>query len=335
MAMIKAAKGELRVSSLAAVRLFGKKPHLGHQLSTAELYPGIGLANSNTTTRLPVCLYDSVSRSRSWNRYAYVLGNPLALTDPDGQDPNCGPSGSWDGEGCTAGPGGQPVNTNPMDSCAYASTGSGDASCGSLPGLWDNGIPIYGAGVASSTGSASSGNSGSHGSGHPGTVGVYGGGNTGPFVFSFADGSDPAGQWTSVLNQPWAYNTLTIFSNFSAGAADFLTLGLTKRINQWDGGATTINYNGGTYNAGKVVGAGLTIALAVGGGATVAAIADGKNGAYFGRGTATLFNSGKVRFGWNWVGPARGGRDVIRLGIGPARGTSWWSHIIFWYPKAP
>jgi hypothetical protein len=73
------------------------------------------------------------------------------------------------------------------------------------------------------------------------------------------------------------------------------------------------------------------------GGATTAAIANGKNGAYFGRGTATVFNSGKVRFGWNWVGPGRpgaGGRDDIRLGIGPARGTKWWSHWNFWeFPK--
>lgn len=41
---------------------------------------------------------------------------------------------------------------------------------------------------------------------------------------------------------------------------------------------------------------------------------------------------GVVRFGWGWEGSATAGRDAIRLGIGPARGTNWWSHIPIWYP---
>jgi hypothetical protein len=84
MAMITAAEEEPRIFSLPAVRLFGKKPHPGHQLSTAELHPGIGFANSNTTTGLPGCLYDSSGRSRSWNGYAYVLGDPTDNVDPLG-----------------------------------------------------------------------------------------------------------------------------------------------------------------------------------------------------------------------------------------------------------
>jgi hypothetical protein len=67
------------------------------------------------------------------------------------------------------------------------------------------------------------------------------------------------------------------------------------------------------------------------GGATAAAIADGKAGALFGRGGG-FFNRGFVRFGWSWEGSAETGKDVIRLAIGAARGTSWWSHIPFWYP---
>lgn len=42
----------------------------------------------------------------SWNRYAYVGGDPINLNDPSGLDPYCGPGLIWDGEGCTDGPGG-------------------------------------------------------------------------------------------------------------------------------------------------------------------------------------------------------------------------------------
>ncbi len=53
-----AAKEELHVFSLAAVCLFGEKPRLGHQLSTAVLHQGIGPINSSTTTGIAASLYD-------------------------------------------------------------------------------------------------------------------------------------------------------------------------------------------------------------------------------------------------------------------------------------
>src|SRR5580693_1090540 len=53
-----AAKEELHVFSLAAFRLFGEKPHQGHQLSTAVLHPAIGQINSSTTTGIAASLYD-------------------------------------------------------------------------------------------------------------------------------------------------------------------------------------------------------------------------------------------------------------------------------------
>lgn len=115
-----------------------------------------------------------------------------------------------------------------------------------------------------------------------------------------------------------------------------MTFGLTKKINDMDGGSSSIGYNSSTYTAGKVTGIGLTIATAAAGGATGAALADGKAGANFGRGTATVFNGRPggafIRFGWGWNQNLAGGagRDIIRLGIGAARGTSWWSHITFW-----
>jgi RHS repeat-associated protein len=55
------------------------------------------------------------------NRYAYVLGDPVNLSDPSGTDPNCGPGMSWDGEGCTYG-----ATLN--GSAGYAQAG---APCGS------------------------------------------------------------------------------------------------------------------------------------------------------------------------------------------------------------
>jgi hypothetical protein len=77
----------------------------------------------------------------------------------------------------------------------------------------------------------------------------------------------------------------------------------------------------------------LSVAIGASGTATAAAVADGKRGMYFGRGLAggakAVFNQGRVRFGWYW----NGSRDAIGLRIGAARGTSWWSHIPFWYPK--
>jgi RHS repeat-associated protein len=123
--------------------------------------------------------------------------------------------------------------------------------------------------------------------------------------------------------------TIKIASDFSAGAGDVLSLGATylarKYIFDSD---SVVNKMSGAYISGAVTGA--AIGTAIGG--TVAAVADGKNGALFGRGGTAFFNRGPVRFGWSWEGSAQAGRDVIRLGLGTARGASWWSHIPFYYP---
>jgi RHS repeat-associated protein len=60
-----AAKEELHVFSLAAFRLFGEKPRLGHQLLTAALHQGVGPINSSTTTGIAASLYDFRGRPRS------------------------------------------------------------------------------------------------------------------------------------------------------------------------------------------------------------------------------------------------------------------------------
>jgi len=129
-------------------------------------------------------------------------------------------------------------------------------------------------------------------------------------------------------------------SDFSAGAGDCLTgrcipfvhTSLTEKARGLNGADSVVDKKSLSYTGGEITGGAVGSALLSAGGATVAAIADGKNGALFGRGVSTVFNSSKVRFGWGWEGSATAGRDVIRLGIGAARGTSWWSHIVFWVP---
>jgi len=91
-----------------------------------------------------------------------------------------------------------------------------------------------------------------------------------------------------------------------------------------------VTKNSISYAGGEITGGVVGTALLSAGGATAAASAEGKNGALFGRGVNTVFNSSGLRFGWAWKGSANAGRNIIRLGIGAARGTSWWSHVIFW-----
>jgi RHS repeat-associated protein len=89
---------------LAAFFQLTEKPHLGHRLPTAALYPGIALANSNTASGLRVCLYDSSRRSRSsgkerdaetgldWFNVRYLSSAQGRFTSPDdplaGSDPS-------------------------------------------------------------------------------------------------------------------------------------------------------------------------------------------------------------------------------------------------------
>jgi RHS repeat-associated protein len=264
---------------------------------------------------------------QTWNMYSYVGNNPLSLTDPSGE--------CW---WCTLlGVG--------LDIAGFF-TGGATTVLGTI--LTTGGTVLTGGSLGSDLGGVLGVGGGSDPwTGCGGPLGGCGGIGNDPWSEQSPIGpnvQDPgrfitdwqnqtnSDSWTSQFGLDPYGTALKAVGTFSSGAADFLTLNRTKRLNQWDGGAAAVDYNSRIYTAGKVTGVGLTIATAVAGGATAAAVADGKNGAYFGRGTASVFNSGKVRFGWGWKGTAATGRDVIRLGIGSARGTSWWSHIIFWYP---
>jgi RHS repeat-associated protein len=268
---------------------------------------------------------------QTWNAYSYVGNNPLSYSDPSGQCWWCTLLGiGLDIEGFFKG------GTTTILGSILTTAGT-VAAGGSIGGGFDVG------GFGGSIGGGANSDPWSdqipydlNGGGPLNTGSVYGSGNTGPGVFSLADPAQAQSSWSGLAgfaDQPWVTRALFAAGTFSAGAADFLTFGVTKKINQWDGGAATIDYSSKIYTAGKITGIGLTIAAAAAGGATAAAVADGKNGAYFGRGTASVFNNGKVRFGWYWKGPASTGRNVIGLRIGAARGTSWYSHLPFWYPK--
>jgi len=273
-----------------------------------------------------------LSNPQSLNLYAYSLNDPITLSDPSGLDPSiCG--GSEDGSGgeCNGHEG------EYLDNIEEMQTGIDPLACFRSPGC---------------------GTSGSGGGGFWNALGN--------FFSGFQPGSgltddEEQKEWEmdtfrtqteratqngigdSVLrfaNQPWVSKTLTNAGTFSSGAGDFLSFGLTKKINQWDGGSAFINYNSGAYHAGAITGMGIGIADAASTILTVGALREGGAalragkqvpGGLFGRGGPQgggLFNRGFIRFGMSWDG-TRGatGVPVIRMGIGRI-----FPHIPVWFP---
>jgi hypothetical protein len=127
---------------------------------------------------------------------------------------------------------------------------------------------------------------------------------------------------------------LAELSGFARGAASGAAASIDGAIPFFDPLASLGLYDpsGPGLAFSKLVG-GTSLTLLASLGAPIGgALLDGKAGLLFGRGGA-LLNRGPVRFGSYWEGSARAGRDVIGLRIGAARGTEWWSHIPFFYPK--
>jgi len=248
------------------------------------------------------------SNPQSWNGYSYVANNPLSYTDPSGMFVEAtaggcaigGPAGCAIGAAIDIGEllaglfaggifGGPPPSipsalATPSSPILQPSPDFDSQGWGQLP---DSGDPDE--------------------LDDPGTL--FGSGNTSPYIFSAQPGSSTS---------PWALDplgtTLKSVGSFSSGAADLFTLGGTKKINQWDGGAAFVNYNSGTYTAGRITGVGMIVTGAV---APIAAdIGEVQAGRLFGTrfgGNRPLLNSNNnLRIGWSLS--RRHGQYVFRIG---------------------
>jgi RHS repeat-associated protein len=286
----------------------------------------------------------------SFNRYSYAEGNPVTMADPSGLSVYGVDSGPDLGGDEEVDPAGQEAYASFFSGKAEHQCTVGTSSCGSiLRSGWNLLTSLFGGGGVSPGGSLPISNSIS-------TFVTWSRilpppevtGQRLHLAFSQMGGNSLEGNSSSTETQDKELmidNALYNTGTFASGAGDVLTYvpfygSLTKKANELDGGASSIGYNSGVYTAGKATGIALGVADLAAGGATGAALADGKTGSYFGRVGANgpaLFNGGiksTFRFGWGWnnnLGPA--GKDIIRLGIGAARGTSWYSHITFWVVK--
>jgi hypothetical protein len=80
---------------------------------------------------------------------------------------------------------------------------------------------------------------------------------------------------------------------------------LTQWVRSWNGADAVVDKSSGAYFAGEITGGVVGTSLLSAGGATAAAIADGKNGAYFERAinnplfNGDALNKSRLRFGWN------------------------------------
>ncbi len=79
--------------------------------------------------------------SSSWNRYAYVNGDPVNFGDPTGLDPNCGPTMVWDGEGCIFGSSSATYTNNPFSPSVTQS--SIDLATGEMSYVLGTVVPGY------------------------------------------------------------------------------------------------------------------------------------------------------------------------------------------------
>jgi hypothetical protein len=286
-----------------------------------------------------------VGDPQSWNRYAYVENDPINLSDPSGQ-------GFWEDLGFAildifliVTPGAQAAL--PWAFGAEAGTVAAQHAYQLVyPPVDSQGRPQYPCRPIacaeptipegpSTTPSNGPEDNGDFPSGDPGTQGPTNGGAT-----STASGPNPTpgggtisnpsggGIWDECGASAACMGRLSWAANYTAGAGEFLTAGITSWINGKTGAASVINTNSGAYRAGFWTGVGLTAAETGAGTFAAQAVNSGRTGMIYGRGGNALLNSGRFRFGWGWKGSATAGYDVIRIGIGESK--AWYHSWTIW-----
>ena len=308
-----------------------------------------------------------VGDPQSWNRYAYVENDPINLTDPSGQGfwsslfgAIVNLFGILTGGDLFGGAGfGDPQQQGPgqvgCDSPACiekvnviflpgsggeGGTGWGMGAPGSGTGWGVGGTGGNGQGGGSASGGSAPQSSGGPGAGTAQDAGESGRGPSGGGATTTASGPSPTPGGGTISNPSggsiWdecgvrCYGAISWAGNFSAGAGEFLSAGLTSWVNRKTGAASVVDTNSGAYRAGFWTGAGLTVATSAVGSVTAQAVNGGREGIIYGRGSNALLNSGKLRFGWGWKGTATEGYDIIRVGIGESK--AWWHSWTIWRP---
>lgn len=223
---------------------------------------------------------------QSWNRYAYVENDPINLSDPSGQ-------GFWEDLGFAiadvfaailapealpalgVAEGGATATTLTAEQIAAIFQAAGMVALVTHVGAHAN-TTIWGCaggpcaqGGQDGSPTTEGGNAQGTGGPNAGTAqdgGASGQGPTGGGATATASGTNPTaggGTGASIWDEcgTGCMGRLSTAANFSAGAGDFLTAGITSWINRKTGAAAVINRNSGAYTAGVATGAGLSWAI--------------------------------------------------------------------------
>ena len=262
---------------------------------------------------------------QTWNMYAYVGNNPLSYTDPSGM-----------GEGGEV----AACSVNPIACGVVIGVELGITLSHVFGNLGYSGPPVPNwSGTVWQTGPTQAPNYNDGpwsernpyaGSGGVNTGGVFGSGNTDPFIFSLENSS---GSWLE--NAPTIPGWLV---NGIAGAGDrfttvpFTTFSITVWARSVTPGGDSTNTNSRSYTVGGYLGTGYQ---AVVGAAVAADVAAMERGALFGTrlgGNQPLLNSNDtLRVGWSYIRST--GQYVFRIGgsaIGRIKSNP---HINLWPPS--
>lgn len=321
-------------------------------------------ANGQGRFLAPDPLEGMVGDPQSWNRYAYVENDPINLSDPSGQGFWDDLVTAFEDLFSVLSGGSLSFTQDGGDPCADPNncitvvthtiiflpgepgTGNGGSGGGSGNGTGSGGNG--GSGSGGTNASPTSGGAAPQGTGGPGSQGTdpqsTGASDAGPSsggATTAASGPNPTpgggtisnpsggGIWDECGASAGCMRTLAWSSNFSAGAGDALTFGLTKvarKTVSWVsrmGYGDSVNYHSGAYWTGTATGTAVSIALS------------GPKGPIFGgpkfkafgyEGPGLLNRFQPLRVGWSWM---RGSPGFYRFRIG----GDLIGHINLWPPR--